>query len=261
MTLAGEHEGTPGSAGGAPGLVSSATSDTPDACQALVAELDRERRRFGRMRRVILTAGRLMADTWKGRCDWLFVTLTYRPGAEMRAGDVSMFVKRMREWLRRRQLPCRYVWSLEEQAGTGQPHYHVMVQVPKGFSLPFADEIGWWTHGSTNTQRARRAVGYLAKYASKAGRILKWRGARAYGVSGLQANQRAVLSFWRAPRWVRAAFGFCDQAGTLPETGVVDAVRRVRGGFAYDGEVVRSPVVPKFIRGVLVFLPRPAEVL
>lgn len=256
--MAADREGPPGSAGGPPGLVSSATSDTPSVSSNLVAELDRERRRFGRMRRVILTAGRLMVDTWKGRCDWLFVTLTYRPDTEMRPGDVSTYIKRMREWLRRRQLPCRYVWSLEEQPGTGQPHYHVMVQVPKGFSLPFADEIGWWTHGLTNTQRARRAVGYLAKYASKAGRILKWRGARAYGVSGLSPHHRAVLSFWRAPRWVRAAFGFCDSAGTLPETAVVHPVRRVRGGFSSGdtGEVVRSPTVAKWIRGVLVFLPR-----
>lgn len=251
------------------GLVRSETSDThsPAESSQLVAQLDFERRRFGRMRRVLLTAGRLLVDQWKGsRHKWWMVTLTYRDDTEWRAGDISGLTKAMRAWLARRDLDARYVWCLESKErlsgariGQQRPHYHLLVQLPFGVSMPKPDRQGWWKHGLTQCVVARRAVGYLAKYASKAGCALaQFRGARSYGVSGLRASHRAVLSFWRAPRWVRSAYRFCDPLGTLPETEVHTPVRRVRGGFLWGqtGELVRSPVVAKFIGGVLCFLPR-----
>lgn len=221
------------------------------------------------MRRVILTAGRLLVDSTRGtRQKWWMVTLTYRDDAEWRAGDISAFTKRVRAWLARRDIPARYVWTFEAKErqsgarlGEVRPHYHVLLQLPFGLSMPKPDKQGWWAHGLTQAVIARRAVGYLAKYASKAGSLLQgFKGARCYGVSGLQAGNRAVLSFWRAPRWVRTAFRFCDASGALPETSVHSRVRRVRGGWTWDqtGELVRSSVVARFIRGVLCFVPREA---
>lgn len=251
--------GDAGAAGGALGLVSSETTSTLEA-SSVVAHLDYERRRFGRLRRVILTAGRLMVDTFAGRQRWWMVTLTYKPSVEWAPGQIRSATDAMRAWLKRRGLPCRYVWVLEATKA-GRPHYHLLVQVPQLVTLPHFDTQGWWPHGFTETKRARRAVGYLAKYASKAGGGITWRGARCYGVSGLSAHHRAVLSFWRAPRWVRTACGFADAAGTVSESEVVDPVRRVRGGFVWrqTGELFRSPFVARFVGGVLCFFRRDVE--
>lgn len=251
----------PRSGAAALGLVRSETSSArgaPSPSDLLVAQLDHERRRFGRMRRVILTAGRLLVDSYQGRCEWAMVTLTYRPDEPWRPGDVSAFLKRVRDWMRRRGHAARYVWCLEVQPNSRLPHYHVLLQLAHGFRLPKPDEQGWWRNGLTRIELARRAVGYLAKYASKAGAQIRWRGARCYGVSGLSSSDRAVLSYWRAPRWVRSACGFADAAGTFPESQVHDPVRRVRGGWLRGdtGEILVSPVVAKFVGGVLHFFKR-----
>lgn len=246
------------SAAGGLGLVCSETSDTADAGSALVAQLDWERRRYGRLRRVILTAGRLLVDQWKGsRHRWWMVTLTYRDDVDWRPGDISSFNKRVRSYLARRDIPARYVWCLEATK-RGRPHYHVLIQLPFGFTMPKPDKQGWWTNGLTRTELAKRAVGYLAKYASKAGGGISWHGARCYGVSGLQKNHRSVLSFWRAPRWVRTACNFGNGPGSVLEGEVEFPVRRVRGGWTWlqSGEFFRSPTVAKFIGGVLCFIKR-----
>ena len=232
-------------------------SETSDFTSHLVAQLEYEKRRFGRMRRILLTAGRLLVDTFQGRDRWWMVTLTYRDDAEWRAGDITTFTKALRQWLGRHGMKARYVWALEATQ-RGRPHYHVLVQLPYGVRMPKPDSQGWWKHGITQRKIARRAVGYLAKYASKAGRAITWKGARVYGVSGLQADHRAVLSFWRAPRWVRIASGASDEAGHVLEAQVNAPVRRVRGGWFWQqtGEFLRSPYIAKFIGGVLTFLKR-----
>lgn len=231
--------------------------ETSDFTSHLVAQLDFEKRRFGRMRRILLTAGRLMVDSFKGRSRWWMVTLTYRDGIAWRAGDITTFTKALRQWLGRHGMQARYVWCLEATQ-RGRPHYHVMVQLPYGVRMPKPDSQGWWKHGLTQRAIARRAVGYLAKYASKAGRAITWKGARVYGVSGLQSNHRAVLSLWRAPRWVRIASGASDESGVVLEDQITDPVRRVRGGWTWHqtGEFFRSPYIAKFIAGVLTFLKR-----
>jgi hypothetical protein len=247
--------------GPAPGLVRSETSLTAETA-ALVAQLDFERRRYGRLRRVILTAGRLLVDTFHGRSRWWMVTLTYRPGEDWAPRQITVCMQRIRAYLSRRGLPSRYVWVLEATKA-GRPHYHVLIQLPYGFSMPKPDKQGWWTHGLTRTEIARRAVGYLAKYASKAGSAITWKGARCYGVSGLSSRNRAVLSFWRAPRWVRTACGVCDARGPVSEREIELPVRRVREGWSWlqTGEILRSPTVAKFIGGVLCFLRRDSALM
>jgi hypothetical protein len=218
-----------------------------------------ERRRFGRLRRTVLTAGRLMVDTWRGsRAQWWMVTLTYRPEDDWAPRQITVCTERFRKWCKRNKFRCSYLWVLETTAA-GRPHYHLLVQLPQRVSLPHFDSQGWWIHGLTQTERAIRPVGYVAKYASKAGSYLQqFIGARAYGVCGLLPRDRAVLSFWRSPRWVRAAFGFCHASGSLPETEVSQPVRKVRGGWLWHqtGELKQSPWVARFIAGSLFFYPR-----
>jgi len=242
----------------ASGLVSSETS--PPTAEMLVADLNEERRRFGRMRRKLLTAARLMVDTWRGsRARWVMVTLTYADGVLFEPKHISRFVDRVRKYLAKHGQPCRYVWALEATQ-RGRPHYHCLFQLSYRVELPKPDQAGWWVHGHTKIEVAKRAVGYVAKYASKAGSGIWWKGARCFGMSGLSEGARAVLSFWSAPRWVRVAFGFCDDAGSLPETEVHLPVRRVRGGFVWEqtGEFAECPFVVKFAGGRVHFV-RKAE--
>lgn len=74
--------------------------------------------------------------------------------------------------------------------------------------MPFADKRGWWPHGMSNQVWARNAVGYIAKYASKAhdgGAVPK--GARLFGFGGLRGAARRIWAWWRLPNRIRDAVG------------------------------------------------------
>jgi hypothetical protein len=154
----------------------------------------------------------------------------------------------MRKWLSRRGHRMSYVWVAEIQSGrfkrTGDAvlHYHVMIWLPKGLSLPKPDKQGWWRHGSTKIEWARNPVGYMAKYSSKGGDCsAKFpKGARIHGCGGLQGEQRQEAGYWRRPRWLREA------------TSIQDQVRRQIGGGWIDldtGEYYESPWVVTFEGG------------
>jgi len=101
----------------------------------------------------------------------------------------------------------RYQWVIE-LTGAGIPHYHVLLWVPHKFRLPRPDDAGWWTHGSTRIELARKAVGYLVKYTSKGlddsctGEIP--RGARLFGC-GAVGVERHEIRRARLPAWLEAA--------------------------------------------------------
>jgi hypothetical protein len=158
------------------------------------------------MRRVVIASaesGREFLSSGGRRYDTLLVTLTYRPGAEWRAEHVKQYVNATRRHIDRRGLRCRYQWVIElTQAGT--PHYHVLWWVPHGERLPMPDKAGSWTHGFSRIERARNAVGYLVKYATKGTTDLYSvpKGARLFGVGGGEASEK--LSAHRAglPMWL-----------------------------------------------------------
>jgi len=145
------------------------------------------------------------------------VTQTYAPHVAWTALHQTQFVKRLRAWSNRRGFTARYVWVME-LTKAGVPHYHTLVWIPKGHTLPKADKRGWWPHGMTRTEVARNAVGYLAKYSSKGSSGLFPKGARISGNGGL-CELRPMHRWWLFPRYVREVFSVAD-----------DAVR-VTGGF------------------------------
>jgi len=165
-------------------------------------ELSRQRR-FRRMRRVVLAS----ADTTRDACQrggfrWsaVLVTLTYREGAAWSSHHVSQYVRRTREYLRRRHCEARYQWVIELTA-RGRPHYHLLFWLPRGQRLPKPDQSGHWTHGLSRIELARRPVGYLVKYATKGtdGQLPK--GARLFGTGSpdsdiRHATHRAGLPMW-----------------------------------------------------------------
>lgn len=238
------------SAGDALGLVSNATSDTQDqtSTKRPLREkllINRDAQRIKRMRTAVGHAARLLhfdahmerdAQRWNKK----FITLTYAEANAWRPGDFTKFRKALREWCVRRNVKCRFVWvaeiQMERYRATGQAvvHYHVVVWLPKGKFLPFADAQGWWPYGKTNITTAQSPVGYIAKYASKAEAAhagLFPKGARMHGCGGLEPEARRHIRYWQAPFWVRDAL-----------TGRAD-IRKVPGGYMdrLTGEFLASP--------------------
>lgn len=177
------------------GLVTYPTSDMSRRIKVV-----RHEARLRRLKKAVVTSARLLASS-KGRP--AMVTLTYRPGAEWDVRHIALLMKHVRQWLDRRGATARYVWVLE-LTKAGVPHYHVLLWLPRGMTIPKPDKQGWWPHGSTRVEWARKAVGYLSKYASKGcepGDIP--RGARLHGAGGLDAVQRGEKIWWMRPAWLR----------------------------------------------------------
>jgi hypothetical protein len=135
--------------------------------------------------------------------------------------------------LKRRAVVARFVWCLELTKRL-VPHYHVLVWLPRGLTIPKPDKRGWWPWGMTRIEWARRAVGYVAKYASKATpecMNAMPKGARTHGVGGLQPEGRRELRWWKSPTFTREHFG--ERAD----------IRKIKGGYVdkCDGLFLRSP--------------------
>lgn len=168
------------------------------------------------------------------------VTLTYRPGARWAPNDVSKFMDLVGKWASRRGRRIPYVWVAELQA-RGAVHYHVVLWLPKGVTVPKPDKQGWWPHGMTRVEWARRAVSYLAKYASKgrdSGERFP-RGLRLWSAGGLCGDGREWRQWLRLPSWLRRAVGDREHVSRVPLSGGIWLGERT-------GRVWRSPF--EFVR-------------
>jgi hypothetical protein len=188
--------------------------------------------RWMRLKQGLLTAARLFSESFTWRCT--FITLTYREDVAWEANQIRYFSKRLREWCLARRVAVRALWCLETTK-RGRPHYHVLVFLPRALSLPKPDKAGWWRLGSTKIETARNPVGYMVGYLAKGGQtcFTAPKGARIYGASGLDADQRQEKSWWMKPRWVRDVFAPADRP------------QKVRGGYLsrLTGEFLKSPWV------------------
>jgi len=183
-------------------------------------EIDQRLMRLKRLKKNVIMSARMHSKSMQHRQHHaLMVTLTYKPGVEWSAEQIADYIRRVRQWYKRKGHQIRYLWVLE-LTKKGRPHYHCLFWHPagRGLSMPRADSRGWWPHGMTRTEKARNAVGYMAKYASKGDDSIMPKGARLYGVGGLEARarlERAWLNLpvgvrrWGTPadRWRRAAGG------------------------------------------------------
>lgn len=191
------------------GLVEEATSNTrvtrfpPEMTIRDVRSHIARQRRVRRMRRVVLAHADQVRAVPGFRVEPVMVTATYRPGELWNQRQVSRFVARVRVHLARRGIPLKFQWVIEHTK-KGVPHYHLLFWLPHGFQLPKPDEQGWWPHGMTRIERARSAVGYLVKYATKGfdGELPK--GARLFGCGG-DAAARFQAHRAGLPGWLNAA--------------------------------------------------------
>lgn len=173
--------------------------------------LDSHSQRIFRMRKGVLTSARLVNDRLiaeGGGFRWVsvMVTLTYRDSDAWAPDHISEFIGRFQKYARRKNhgVALPYVWVLELQK-RGAVHYHVMLWMPKSWFLPNVDKRGWWTHGSSRVERAKSAVAYLAKYASKgesSGSDVP-KGARIHGIGGLLKREARIVAWWKLPKALR----------------------------------------------------------
>jgi hypothetical protein len=229
--------------GAAAGLVYSQTSGTRGSGPIRV---DRQANRLMRLRSSVLTAARLHVQQ-KSRWKVAMVTLTYRPDVDWEPGQVSALVRHIRQYLARRAIAMRFVW-VQEFTKKGRPHYHLLLWLPLGLTLPKPDKRGWWPFGMTKIEWARNAVGYIAKYASKGDSLVQpAKGARMHGNGGLTDEALLEQRWWRLPTWLRS--------DVVPSDRVRRAAPGTGGGFVQPdtGEVYRSPWVV-FFKGGQVYI-------
>jgi hypothetical protein len=220
--------------GAAAGLVYSHTSGTSPLPANGAVRVDREKTRLKRLQCTVLTAARLHCQE-RPRWKVAMLTLTYRPGVDWAPGQISGLVRHIRQYLNRRGIEMRQVW-VQEFTKRGRPHYHLLLWLPLGITLPKPDKRGWWPCGMTKIEWARNAVGYIAKYASKGDSLVQpAKGARMHGNGGLTGVALLEQRWWKLPGWLR------------PEVAPADAVRRsvpgCGGGYVNPGtgEIFKSP--------------------
>ena len=192
--------------------------------------------RVKKLQSAILTRARLIAHSRPRQTHRAaMLTLTYREDDQWHAKHISELLQNIRKYLARRGRKAPYLW-VAELTQRGRLHYHVLLWLPKGFTLPKPDKRGWWPWGSTRIEWARNAVGYLAKYASKGTEPLLLgqfpKGCRLHGAGGISDVVRKCARWWSLPAYLRAACFPVD-----------DFMRRVGGGFVSRlTGVIQSPV-------------------
>lgn len=198
-------------------------------------EVDKLESRCVRLRKNLGIAAKWLSQDG---CQAWMLTFTYKDGVAWEPSHMRESLNRLRVWLKRaHNARLRYVWVMETKArktglevGQVKPHYHVVVWMPRGVSIDDLkmDERGYWTHGLTNVVKAKAAVRYVMKYASKFDNEGAFpRGARCYGIGGLDDVGRRVRRWVNWPSFVQARASVAD-----------DFRRRVGGGWidASSGE-------------------------
>lgn len=191
--------------------------------------------RMTRFRKNLGVAAKLLS---KGAGQAWMLTFTYRDSVEWGADHIKTALMHLRKWLARAYgWRMRYVWVMEakprlsgERVGEYRPHYHCIVWLPREVTKQelFLDARGWWPHGMTNALQAVAPVRYVMKYASKFDHAEAFpKGARCYGVGGLDVVDRGCRRWINWPSFVQA------------RAAITDAWRRVRGGGWVDphGEI------------------------
>jgi len=222
------------------GLVHSSTSGT-----APVA-LDPVRSRNRRKKCGTITAARLLQEQVQEngfRYRVMMVTLTYALVDSWKPRHISDLLQHYRKYLHRRGVTFRYTWVAELQK-RGAVHYHILIWLPKGLTLPKADKQRWWVYGLTRREWTKNAVGYIAKYAGKPDDIDRLpKGIRICGSGGLDKNRAMEKRWWLSPAWVRRAFAISDDPRPVPKLG---------GYYSRaTGEYVQSPFCVGYVDGTL----------
>lgn len=223
-----------GAAQAAPGLVNHSTSG-PASAESRALSLDPAKSRYRRLCRSVTWAAHLHERQAPGarKARSVMVTLTYRGVEDWRPHHISDFLRCVRKWLKRKGHSLRYTWVAELQQ-RGAVHYHVLVWLPRGLSMPKPDKRGWWKHGMSERDWARNPVGYMVKYVTKlSGRADFPKGLRLHGSGGFSKGFERDARHWQSlPGWLREQVGVGERI-----------LRPAGGGFVVQstGQLVPSP--------------------
>jgi hypothetical protein len=128
------------------------------------------------------------------------ITLTYADADGWNPNDIRGFMKTVRRELGSNLLA--YAWVAETQE-RGTPHYHVLLYVKRNAKIPEPDTAGWWTHGYTRIETARKPH-YILKYTGK-----------EYQKEGLPAGAR-MFAVWLSKEAVDADGRFAFRLSAVP---------------------------------------------
>ena len=246
-----------------PGLVSSKTSPLEGGAHRKLPNFQIDfsaqktaLRRVKRLKRSVWAGGHLhgIADHGKRPPVAWFVTLTYVGVDDWRADHISSATEQFRRHCARLRVPCRYLWVAELQK-RGAVHYHMLCWLPRGVRMPQWDKAlktpsgrlagPFWTHGMTNTEKAKSGVGYLMKYLSKLGELTIFPPhLRLYGIGGLTSEARSIRTWYNLPEWAKRQYGVAD----LQRQGSCLIV-------AETGEILPPMYLRKFIPGGMILTP------
>jgi hypothetical protein len=213
------------------GLDNTSTSDTPSAFRS-----GRHETKINALTKRIRAAAQCHTEALIEAGEGFYcalVMLTYASELD-HARDITEFLKRLRQWLKRRRLVMRYVW-VREIGQNDRPHYHVLLWLPEGVTIPKPDDVGWWPHGFSGVQRAievAKVVSYMVKGATKCAKV--YRGRRLFGCGGIHAAWQRKFRWLCLPRYAQEVLAEgCDP-------------HRASGGGVVDrdtGEIVPSQYV------------------
>jgi len=199
--------------------------------------IDPQKARLSRMRRRVKAWSDALKRYIHGRrYRMVMITLTYKPGQDWEAGHIRAFMKRVRRRLGAGLVG--YAWVAEMQK-RGAVHYHVLLVVKRGTSIPRPDKAGWWCYGSTRIETAR-TVYYILSYTGKEYQKVGYpKGLRIFAVwiakDVITAVERLYFRLSALPAWLanRVAAVVLERR-QFPK-------RRRGGGWLLGGEVYRSP--------------------
>lgn len=202
-------------------------------------EIDKDQQRISRMRKRVFAwadmLGGFLQD--KSRYRLVMLTLTYAKIDDWRPKQITKFMLDMRKRLGENLLG--YAWVAEMQS-RGAVHYHVLLIVKKGSSIPKPDKSGLWPWGITRIETARThfyICTYVGKEHQKMGDFPK--GLRMFAIwikKGIITKlQKWFLSLSSLPSWL------CNIVKGQ-EKYLLEKIRRdPGGGWVIAGEKFRSP--------------------
>lgn len=173
--------------------------------------------------------------------EYIIVHLTYRPGAEWKPRHISGFLYSVKRFLGKNLLG--YAWVAEMQK-RGAVHYHVVLAVRVGVRIPFPDQAGWWVHGHTKVELAKRPLGYLMDYARKISQKVGYpKGIRIFAVVWYKVagDSGFLMRFFSLPVWLLEAIAADGGWFWAILNRVVP--RKYPGGWEWGGRVYVSPWV------------------
>ena len=205
-------------------------------------KLDAKKIRLFKLRKkIFLWAGMFEQVEEHTGVSYVFQGVTYRVGEVWKSGDISNYLKAVRDSVEDGGI-LGYAWVAELQE-RGEVHYHILWAIKPHVFLPYPDKSGLWSHGNSHVSRRMSCKPYyICKYTSKLEQKTGLpKGAHLFGTY----IRKGVLSFmeqWNFrmsnyPVWLRAEIAKNNFDGTLP--------KRVKGGGwlinEEEGIIVYSP--------------------